>query len=229
MKKCRLKTLTRAKVVFSVLFISLAFTAAAQDNYTRPANVQTTGQNTQQQTTSSATDSLPKFYLGIGTGVNNYTGILGVGIDFRVYHSVILRAGIGIGTWGSKVTIGVRYEMEQFKGRGWVMGLSYSYCSGLSNFQTQLAVDTSTFYAGTVNKQVTLNLLPASTLNLTASYNWTFHKHNKFYLEFGYALALQSAPYEVLDGSMLDYTSQIVLKELSPGGLVLDLGFMFAL
>ena len=149
-------------------------------------------------------------------------------MDFRAYKTIVIRGGAGIGTWGPKVTIEVRNELKKVKGKGWVLGLGFSHCSGIKNFTTQLTVDTGAI-GGTESKQVHLDLNPANSLDFTASYNWTFHNQNIFYLEFGYAVALQTNPYQVLDGSVLDHSSQVTLDLLSPGGVVIDCDFMFGL
>jgi hypothetical protein len=213
-------SLQRRHLVILAFFLLVNYSSFAQSSYTPPT---TTGYSRPEIHSDDST----RFFLGFGTGVNNYVGIIGIGVDFRVYKTFYLRAGAGIGTWGTKLSIAARYEINE--GKGWVLGLTYCRCSGLNNFQTQLVVDTSTLYSSTVTRQVTLNLNPASSVNLTASYNWIFHKHHKFYLEFGYAVALQTAPYQVLDGSILDSSSKAALNILSPGGIVLDCGFMFGL
>src|SRR5690348_16927838 len=81
----------------------------------------------------SSYDSLPRIYFGFSTGLNNYSGILGVGTDVRIYKPLFFRAGAGLSTWGYKVTVGIRYELKP--GSGWVFGAGYSQCFGLKDFK----------------------------------------------------------------------------------------------
>jgi len=109
---------------------------------------------------------------------------------------------------------------------GFAFELGYSYCTGLNNFSTSLPTDSAGY---TTTKTVSVNLLPAASLNLIVSYNWVFHNRNQFYINTGYAVPLQTSPYQVTDGSTLTADSKYTLSILSPGGIILSCGFMFAL
>ena len=74
-----------------------------------------------------------------------------------------------------------------------------------------------------------MDLNYASTINLTAGYNWVYHKKNEFFLEFGYAVRMQHAPYFVKDGSMLSDRSKAIIKIIQPGGIIFGLGLNFGL
>lgn len=56
--------------------------------------------NANAQTASSSNrDSIPpKVYLGVGVGLNNYTGLIGLSLNVRVYHKFFLQGGVGIGS-----------------------------------------------------------------------------------------------------------------------------------
>ncbi len=174
--------------------------------------------------TISPTDTLPYTYLGFGTGINNYVGILGVGADIRVHDKIFIRLGAGLGSWGYKYTAGIRLEHTYAK--GWGFGASISFCTGLKNFKTDLETVSGNIVS---TKSVTLDLLQARTFNLTASHNWIIGKHNRFFLEFGYAILLDTNPYNVIDGSKLTDNAKTVLKMVQPGGIIIDIGFMFGL
>ncbi|HXP48918.1 MAG TPA: hypothetical protein VN922_03130 [Bacteroidia bacterium] len=213
------------KKILLALFITItALQAGAQDYYAPPTNRNNSVQSNNTSTNSSSADSVPRFYLGLGTGLNNYVGIIGIGAELRTIDPLLVRAGIGIGTWGTKITIGLRYELHHTS--GWVFGVSYSNCSGLSNFKTNLQVDSA---GNSTNKNVTLNLNDVGVLNLTATYNWVFHRRNKFFLEFGWSVPLQTNPYSVQDGSVLTPASEQVIGLLEPGGLIIGIGVMFGL
>lgn len=163
----------------------------------------------------------PKFYLGVGTGINSYTGLLGLSGNLRIKNTFFVQGGLGLGAWGYKSSIGLRYDMNYEK--GWSYGVGVSSNSGLRDFKTDLEVDSGN------TQEVTMDLLKAYTLNLKASHNWKVGAKNTFYLEFGTAIALQSTPWRITDGSTLSSTSEDVLALLSPGGFILGLGFTFGL
>ncbi len=173
----------------------------------------------------SEIDIPPKIYLGIGLGINNYSGILGIGCKIRVYETFFIRGGAGLSTWGWKTTGGIIYERKYTK--GWGFGLGYSSCSGIKDFETELQVITQG--GNLVDKKVLLDLQRASSVNLTASYNWVMRKQNKFFIEFGYAVPVETTPYKVKDDSNLSVASKAVLDMMRPGGLIFGLGIMFGL
>lgn len=174
-----------------------------------------------QSKNNSSSDSLPKFYLGVGTGINSYTGLLGLSGNLRIYDKFFIQAGLGIGSWGTKMSIGLRYDMSYQK--GWSYGIGFSSCSGLKDFKTNLELQSG------VKKDVTMDCLRANTLNLKATHNWKLGKNNTFYLEFGYAIPLQSSPWRIKDGSIISSTSKSVMDMIAPGGLLIGIGFTFGL
>lgn len=170
-------------------------------------------------------DTLPYTYLGLGTGINNYVGIIGVGADVRVYHEFFIRIGAGLGSWGGKLTGGIRYERKYTS--GWGYGISYSQCSGLNDYKYDFETVSSTLL---ITKNVTMDLLKVRTINLTAFHNWVFKKKNKFYIEFGYAIPLDKDAYKLQDPTIiLSDKSKSLLTTLQPGGIIISTGFMFGL
>ena len=129
------------KKLLLLLSITIVMQCMAQDYYAPPASRNNSVRANNPSAGNSTSDTVPRFYMGLGTGVNNYVGLIGIGAELRVADPLLVRAGIGIGTWGTKITIGLRYEMHHTS--GWVFGLSYSSCSGLSNFKTNLTVDSA--------------------------------------------------------------------------------------
>lgn len=191
------------KVLLTFIFLGILINAGAQS------------------TGSSMRDSIPKFYLGVGAGLNNYTGLLGVSANVRIYHKFFLQAGVGLGSWGSKVSVGARYDLAYRK--GWSFGVGISNCSGLKDFKTNLELKSG------VKQDVTMDLLRVNTLNLKVSYYFKMGRRHNFYLESGYAAPLQSSPYVIKDGSVLSNTSISAMDIAAPGGFLLGLGFTFGL
>ena len=163
---------------------------------------------------------LPQFYLGMQTGLESFTGLFGVTADFRVSNNFFIHAGAGIGSWGSKISAGIRNEKQYESSFGY--GIYISRASGLKNFTTSLETTNGT-------KNVNMDLLSGLTINPVVSYKWVMKKGNRFFLEAGYAVPLQSNPWKILDGSVLTNTSTQAMKILSPGGLSAGMGFQFAL
>ena len=94
---------------------------------------------------------------------------------------------------------------------------------------SSLVITKTSCTLSTLNKEVTLDLLKASTVNITASYNWIFHSHHKFFIEFGYAFAMQTNSFVVKDGSVLTDVGVKTLRLVQPGGLITGIGVMFGL
>jgi hypothetical protein len=168
---------------------------------------------------------VPFIYVGGGTGINNVCGFLGALVTVKASDNFFLRVGAGIGGWGTKFTGGFKYELKTSS--SWGFGASFSSCSGLKNFKTNLEVIDS----GKVVriKQVNVDLLRSSTVNLTASYKWLIKNKHYFYVDLGYALAIETDPYKVLDGSVLSDRGKAVLHTLQPGGIIFGIGILFGI
>ena len=50
------------------------------------------------------------FYLGIGSGINNNCGAAGFKLGIRLNEKMIMDAGVGVGSWGSKVSLGIVFN-----------------------------------------------------------------------------------------------------------------------
>ncbi len=172
-----------------------------------------------QNITENQTDEYPRFYLGLGTGFDNFTGFMGVSGTLKVQEKFSIRGGVGLSGWGFKNSIGIKYDLKETG--GWSYCLGYSYSPGFKG----LKMDNELESGGT--KEITVDYLSASTINLAIDRNWKIGKANVFYIEFGYALPLQSNRWRVTDGSALSSVSESTLNILQPGGLILGAGFAF--
>ncbi len=177
-------------------------------------------------------DSLPQFSVGLGGGINNYTALIGISGNVRVYNKIGLQGGLGLGLWGTKLSFGVMYNKHN--NGGWSYGIGYSICSGINNIKDSLEVSTTTSIGTTTTttkelKMVKLNFLTASTINLKASYAWVIKRRNTIYFDFGWAIPLETDPWKVTDGSVLTNNGNAVLRIFQPGGLILGAGFTLGL
>jgi hypothetical protein len=159
--------------------------------------------------------------LGLGTGFNNLTALFGVSAKYRIIKKLSVQGGMGLGGWGYKFSIGLKYG-EDFNG-GWSLGIGYSVCPGENNIKVSMED------ASGVSKEVTINYLTASTINLVAERSWKIGRKNTFYMDFGYAIAMQSTPWKVVDNTALSDASKSAIKMIQPGGIILGLGFNFGL
>jgi hypothetical protein len=166
-------------------------------------------------------DTIPKFSIGLGTGINNYTALIGVSANLRVYNRVSVQGGVGIGGWGYKFSIGLKYD-KHYNG-GWSYGLGYSVCPGLNNVKANMKLESG------VTQNVNLDYLKASTVNLKTGYTWRIGEMNTFYLDLGYAVPLQSGAWRVTDNSVLSGASESSIKMIQPGGIILGMGFTFGI
>jgi len=178
-----------------------------------------------QNNTSSDTNLINSgssdFYLSFSSGFDNYTGILGIGGLLSINEKIFIRGGAGIGSWGGKLSLGIKFQ--DFSRSGLGFGIGYSYCTGLDDLDLDLPDDNDDIT--TVN----MNLNPAGSINFTLNKNWVFKGGNVFYLETGYAIATGGNPdFEINDGSTLSSSAEWVMDIVRPGGLIAAAGFLLA-
>ena len=78
------------------------------------------------------------FYLGIGSGINNNCGAAGFKLGIRLNEKMILDAGVGVGSWGSKVSLGIVFNA--IDKNAWCPVLSISRASGLNDANVKLII-----------------------------------------------------------------------------------------
>ncbi|SDL80670.1 hypothetical protein SAMN05421823_108160 [Catalinimonas alkaloidigena] len=164
----------------------------------------------------------PDFYLGLGTGFNGPVGLIGPQAEYRFANKLTVAGGLGLGSWGYKMTGGVRFYPSYPSKLAFNAGVSY--CTGLPKFETELDTLNGPYRQGS---EVTLRLKPTATFNLSGLYFWSLGKTTRLGVEFGYAFSLRDRAYETLDGSQLSYESALIMDLLQPGGLILALSLMF--
>jgi hypothetical protein len=172
-----------------------------------------------QEITENQTAEYPQVYVGFGTGFDNFTGLMGVSGTLKFHEKFSVRGGTGISGWGFKNSIGLKYDTKETG--GWSYCLGYSYSPGFKGIK----MDAEQASGGT--REITVDYLSASTINLAVDRNWKIGKANIFYIEFGYAVPLQSNRWRTNDGSALSSLNEGTLKLLQPGGLILGAGFAF--
>ena len=173
---------------------------------------------------SSFGQSNPSIYIGAGTGLYSYNGLIGLAFEVPLTPKVSCFGAFGNGGWGMKAGGGVKLYMknEQF---GSSFSFGYSNAFGLSGFETDLELTDGS------KQKVTLNLRNAATINFMYDYNFHLGKRSKFVLGTGYALATSTKAYEVVspEKAELNSFSKQVLQIMQPGGLILSCTFLIAI
>ncbi len=168
------------------------------------------------------------FYLGFGGGINNYLGLIGPSVEYQFAQNFTGFGGLGLGSWGNKASIGVRYYSNFPK--GWAFGAGLSFSGGQDDVIYKMPENTLVGVSGEAD--VAFNLNPTSTFNLTATRFWQLGSSgkNRFNIELGYAFALKTRPFTVVDSRIqLNRNGFTYMDILQPGGVILGLGFSFGL
>lgn len=162
----------------------------------------------------------PKVYFGVGTGINNPNGVLGFNFDLPIVRYVSLDAGVGVSSWGNKVYAEGRYYLKPCQ-RGFAFAGGITHNSGVNHFKRRLETIDG-------RREVTVNLNQETNLYLAVYHFWTIgHKHNRFYVDAGYSVPLNNIRYKQIDGPLLSDRGTDEVKRLSPGGIMVGVGFSF--
>jgi hypothetical protein len=166
-------------------------------------------------------------YLGFGTGINNYLGLLGPSLEFKLAPKFTVFGGLGLGSWGNKVSAGIRYY-GNYPGN-WAFGLGVSHSGGLEKIEFNMLEQYVVGQSG--NALIPFKLKSANTLNLSANRYWIMGKarKNRFNIELGYAVPFAENQYEIKNGYSLTREGIYFMNIMQPGGLNLGLGFSFAI
>lgn len=175
-----------------------------------------------QDDSSETSSERNNFYLSISSGIDNYTGILGVGAVIPFSDQVGLRIGAGIGSWGGKISAGLKFQDLTKSGVGF--GLGYSSCSGLQDFDLTFEDQSGG------SRVVNMDFNRVGSLNFTINKNFLLKEGMLLYIESGYAVATGGTDfYTINDGSTLDDDEELILNIIRPGGLILSLGLLIGL
>ncbi|MBN9485023.1 MAG: hypothetical protein BGO70_05120 [Bacteroidetes bacterium 43-93] len=163
--------------------------------------------------------SCPKLYIGISTGIENPSGLIGFNVDVPVTQNFSLGAGVGLSSWGYKAYGEGRFYFGECN-RGWALGTGVTYNTGLTNFTTTLPTT-----AG--DQDVALDLNPRTNVFLAGYRFWNLgHNGHRIYLALGYSIRLDEDNYSIRNPYVqLTSDGQQAMKILAPGGFMLGFGF----
>ncbi len=151
--------------------------------------------------------------VGIDAGWNSKVGGFGLFADKAFTNNISGYTGCGLGFWGIGGGLGIHYFFSSYfdglyLGSGVCLYSGYTYTNDdeYSNkvmFETKEIAERKVSYSG----------------NIVAGYSFKFSGKYVLYTEFGYSVA-PSNSYRMIDK---DYESTV--KNSSPGGIVVALGF----
>ncbi len=183
-------------------------------------SISTFTQTSEQTSSTTIENSVPIFYLGTSTGTNGMNGIIGLNGEFQAYKGLTVDAGIGIGSWGFRKTIGLRLYKHYPK------GVYYSASFSDNSGATEVEMDLETIDGSTETVELTLNKV--QTINLAIGGQFAFaHDRFRLNLEGGYSIPLQTDSYEITSNDELSSDSELALDLNAPGGLIFAVGLSF--
>ncbi len=155
-------------------------------------------------------------WLGVSAGINNPSAMLGLSMDVAFNKNVALFIGAGVGSWGTKFSFGAKYYKEfPFSGS---FNLSYSTVSGgeLKDYNFE-------------NKNYNITLDHINTLNVSYQPHFRLGSRAIFALEVGYSFAFKDPKKSFTSNIAMPENLSNAFKLMSPGGLILGVGFTFGL
>ena len=169
----------------------------------------------------------PFALLGLSSGINNPSGILGIDFEFPVKKYITLNTGLGWSSWGNKIHLDGKYFFNR-RQLGWAMTGGFAYNSGVYNFRARLRTENN----GRV--PVTINMQPIGTFYLgCCKYYRLGRTGNRYFFSGGYNFPLIPPTYQsyhiVYNGPALAAQSSRYMKLREPGGIMLGTGILFGL
>jgi hypothetical protein len=162
----------------------------------------------------------PRVFLGFSTGINNYSGLVGIDVEPVLTDEISVR--LTLGGWGFKYGGAVNYFFSQVN-QGSSLSLGLSFANGIDHFNPEL--ETVDFG----NIPVPMRFDRVGTLNFLYNYNIRIGRKGKFVLGGGYAVPLNSDPYTIKNSVQLTSTSETIMNWMVPGGLMLELRLAFGI
>lgn len=166
-------------------------------------------------------NSCPKFYVGPSLGINKQSGLVGAAFDIPVTGQFSLGTGAGLSSWGYKAFFEGRFYFRDCN-RGWALGAGASYNTGIKNFTAELPTNYG-------DDDVTIDLEPVPAIFFSGYYFFSMGERHRFYLQSGWSQRLVSDPYVIKSDHELTSDGKTVMDFITPGGLILGLGFSFGI
>lgn len=165
--------------------------------------------------------SCPKFYVGISTGLNNQSGLIGPNFDIPITRWASFGVGAGRSSWGFKGYSEGRFYVGDCN-RSFALGAGASYNTGIKKFTTAMPTTDGT-------ADVKFEFEPSLNAFFSAYYFFNLGREgsHRFYLQLGYSHPLDDMVYKVLSNHTLTEEGEAAMQILAPGGVIFALGFSF--
>jgi hypothetical protein len=164
----------------------------------------------------------PKLYGGISSGVDNPYGAIGGNLELALLHKFSVSAGAGLSIWGLKYVGEMKYYFKNIT-QSWAISGGMSHSNGMKVYDVDVE-DASG------KRKVDIMLKPMNNVFGSVYHFWKLGKrNNRFHLQAGYSARLTDNYYSFNQMYTPTGKEQRLMKSLSPGGLILGVGFSFAL
>jgi len=163
-----------------------------------------------------------KSFVGIGHGINAYTGMIGLMMEYPVDdHFSIFFAG-GLGSWGFKAGSGIAaYLIKPSNGPS--ISVGYCYAHGFKNYMTSLETTSGEY------EYVTMILQPVNNIHAVFYYNIPIGRASKMMIGTGYSIKLRKNAWEITSNHNLTDNSKQMMSILQPGGPVISFAYCFGM
>jgi hypothetical protein len=194
------------------LLVAIAFFLLSTSNFY--------AQTTNDKPVSPEQPYVASTFFSVSSGLNNYAGIAGIGIETKIYNNLAVYGGLGKGLWGLKSSLGLKLYKE-FPFRRFFF-LNYSHASGSG--------DSYINYEYTENNVPTnydIKLKPASNINIGWGYQFRIVRNLRFGLELGYSILVsEKDSWELKNPTQkLSDINKKMFQILTPGGIIFGLNF----
>ena len=166
----------------------------------------------------------PFALIGVSSGINNPSGMLGVDFEFPIKKYLVLGTGLGFSSWGNKSHFDCKYFIKR-RQLGWAVTAGLAFNSGVYNFRARLHTVNNT------RQEVTFNMNPVGTFYLgVARYFRCGKGPNRFFTTAGWNVPFSPPNYQIVyNGPGLADQSSRYIRFREPGGLMLGLGMLWGL
>lgn len=171
-------------------------------------------------------DKLTDMFFEFECGWNGYAG-LGARFDALLFDNASFNGAAGFGLWGYRVSGSLRYYLEYPYGLAFSAGVAYNTGSEYED-----KIDTQDPGGGaTYNEKAKFKFKPVTCINATLVYSFQINGKDKIYIETGYSYAIQKEKYTYTTESGREITSESkkAMDLLAPGGLMITVGYAFAI
>lgn len=209
--------LNRTLSIAVALLTALSFNASAQQRETFKKEPVVTAETKDE-------DALcPRAYMGLSTGINNNSGLIGFNVDVPVAPQFSVGAGFGYSTWGTKVYGEGRFYFTPGCHQGWAIGTGITHSTGFNKIELEVKDQYGYQHNAVLDMKAKTNIM------VSAYRFWGLgrQKVNRFHLQLGYSVPLTATEYTISNNMILSDESDLAVRAISPGGLILGVGFTF--